>query len=180
METDPATPLVPTPAALQRASGPLRPANDPIAPQARPRRPAITVATIIERDRRFQMVEEETRDGLRLNQPAGHVEIGESIAAAAARETLEESAWRVRPTALVGVYHWQSPRNATYVRFTFAGEAQVHEPARPLDTGIVRVCWLDYDEIAARRALLRSPFVLRSLDDYRAGRRWPLGLISTL
>ena len=181
METDPAKPLETTgPAARSRASAAVRPANDAVASGVRSRRPAITVAAIIERDGRFLMVEEETREGLRLNQPAGHVEVGESIAAAAARETLEESAWHVRPTALVGVYHWQSPRRDTYVRFTFAAQAQVHEPSRALDVGIVRVHWLAYDDIAARARLLRSPFVLRSLDDYRAGRRWPLGLISTL
>ena len=79
--------------------------------------------------------------------------------------------------ALVGVYHWQSPLYGTYVRFTFAAAARVHEPARPLDVGIVRAMWLTYDEIAAHPKH-RSPFVLRSLDDYRAGRRFPLGLIS--
>ncbi len=105
---------------------------------------------------------------------------GESIAAAAARETLEEAAWQVNPIALVGVYHWQSPRNGTYVRFTFAAEPRAHERTRPLDTGIVRALWLTYDEIAARRQMHRSPLVLRSLDDYRAGRRWPLGLIASL
>lgn len=183
METDPAKPLdTGGPAVLRRrANGAaVRPANDPVATAVRPRRPAITVAAIIERDGRFLMVEEETRDGLRLNQPAGHVEVGESIAAAAARETLEESAWHVRPTALVGVYHWQSPRRDTFVRFTFAAQAQDHEPSRALDAGIVRIHWLAYDDIAARGALLRSPFVLRSLDDYRAGRQWPLGVIASL
>jgi ADP-ribose pyrophosphatase YjhB (NUDIX family) len=181
METDPAKPLdANSPATLRRANGGVRPANDPVAGGLRPRRPAITVAAIIERDGRFLMVEEQTREGLRLNQPAGHVEVGESIAAAAARETLEESAWHVRPTALVGVYHWQSPRRDAFVRFAFAAQAQAHEPSRALDAGIVGVHWLAYDDIAARERLLRSPFVLRSLDDYRAGRRWPLGLISTL
>ena len=166
--------------ALQPATGPLHPANDAVGPAARPRRPAITVATIIEREGRFLMIEEHTREGLRLNQPAGHVEVGESIAGAAARETLEESAWRVTPTALVGVYQWHSPRNGTYVRFAFAATPSHHEPARPLDSGIERILWLTYEEIAARAATHRSPLVLRSLDDYRAGRRWPLGLIETL
>jgi 8-oxo-dGTP pyrophosphatase MutT (NUDIX family) len=154
-------------------------ANDAVAPFAPASRPVITVATIAERDGRFLMIEEETRLGIRLNQPAGHVEVGESIAAAAARETLEEAAWRVDPTALVGVYHWQSPLYGTYVRFTFAASARMHEPARPLDSGIVRALWLTYDEIAAH-PMHRSPFVLRSLDDYRTGRRFPLGLIASL
>jgi 8-oxo-dGTP pyrophosphatase MutT (NUDIX family) len=166
--------------ATQSANVAVESANDAIVQGERPQRPVITVATIIEDDGRFLVIEEETRAGLRLNQPAGHVEVGESIAAAAARETLEEAAWRVDPVALVGVYHWQSPLYGTYVRFTFAAEARAHEPARPLDRGIVRAMWLTYDEIAARRATHRSPFVLRSLDDYRAGRRWPLGIISGL
>ena len=144
-------------------------------------RPAITVATIVERDGRFLLVEEETRSGLRLNQPAGHVEAGESIVSAAARETLEEAAWRVDPTALVGVYQWGSPDNGTtFVRFTFAAAPLAHEPARRLDTGIVRVLWLNYEDIAARQDVHRTPLVLRCLDDYRAGRRWPLGLIADL
>ena len=163
-------PLPVTPPAIESA-------NDAFAPVV-PQRPVITVATIAEQDGRYLVIEEETRVGVRLNQPAGHVEVGESIAAAAARETLEEAAWRVEPTALVGVYHWQSPLYGTYVRFTFAAIARGHESGRPLDTGIVRALWLTYDEIAARRSMHRSPFVLRSLDDYRAGCRWPLGIIS--
>ena len=168
---------------MERAVNPaneatIESANDAVAPDERPRRPVITVATIAERDGRFLVIEEETRVGLRLNQPAGHVEVGESIAAAAARETLEEAAWQVDPTALVGVYHWQSPLYGTYVRFTFAATPRRHERSRPLDRGIVRALWLTYDEIAARRSMHRSPFVLRSLDDYRAGCRWPLGIIS--
>lgn len=144
-------------------------------------RPAVTVAAVVERDGRYLIVEEETRAGLRLNQPAGHVEAGESIVAAAARETLEESAWRVEPTALVGVYQWQSTESGeTFVRFTFAATAREHEPARPLDAGIVRALWLSYGDIAARIEQHRSPLVLRSVDDYRAGRRWPLGVIASL
>jgi len=156
-------------------------------PQLQPRpyvgvtRPAVTVATIVERDGRFLLIEEETRNGLRLNQPAGHVEAGESIVSAAARETLEEAAWRVDPTALVGVYQWRSPDSGTtFVRFTFAATPRRHEPNRPLDTGILRALWLSYDDIAARRDLHRNPLVLQSLDDYRAGTRWPLGVIANL
>ena len=159
----------------QRAA--IESANDAVGPAVPARRPVITVATIAERDGRFLMIEEETRVGVRLNQPAGHVEVGESIASAAARETLEEAAWQVDPTALVGVYHWQSPLYGTYVRFTFAAVPRAHERERALDVGIVRALWLTYDEIAAH-PMHRSPFVLRSLDDYRAGCRWPLGIIS--
>ena len=165
--------------AVQARNASVDSANDAVAPVASKPRPVITVATIAERDGRFLMIEEETRMGVRLNQPAGHVEIGESIAAAAARETLEEAAWQVDPTALVGVYHWQSPLYGTYVRFAFAAKPRSHDPARPLDVGIVRTLWLTYDEIAAH-PMHRSPFVLRSIDDYRAGRRYPLGLIASL
>ena len=87
-------------------------------------RPTVTVATIVERDGRFLVVEEETRTGMRLNQPAGHLEVGESLPAAAIRETLEETGWHVVPTALVGVYRWQTPDSqSTFVRFTFAADA---------------------------------------------------------
>ncbi|HET6801321.1 MAG TPA: NUDIX hydrolase [Casimicrobiaceae bacterium] len=145
------------------------------------KRPTLTVATVVERDGRFLLIEEKTRNGLRLNQPAGHVESGESIVSAAARETLEEAAWRVDPTALVGVYQWKAATNGTtFVRFTFAAAAREHEPDRPLDAGIVRALWLTYEDVAARPDQHRSPLVLRSIDDYRAGKRWPLGLIANL
>ena len=144
-------------------------------------RPAVTVATVVERAGRFLLIEEETRHGLRLNQPAGHVEVGESLVSAAARETLEEAAWRVDPTALVGVYHWgPDSSGAAFVRVTFAASPRTHEADRPLDTGIVRAMWLTYEEIAQRHASHRSPLVMRSIDDYRAGRRWPLALIANL
>jgi 8-oxo-dGTP pyrophosphatase MutT (NUDIX family) len=166
---------------VQQPPPSLQSANDAVGPAARAaRRPVITVATIIEREGRFLVIEEETRLGIRLNQPAGHVEVGESIAAAAVRETLEEAAWEVEPIALVGIYHWQAPLADAYVRFTFSARARAHDRERPLDVGIVRALWLTYDEIAARRAAHRSPLVLRSFDDYRAGRQWPLGVIAGL
>ncbi len=144
-------------------------------------RPAVTVAAIVVEGDRYLVVEETTRAGLRLNQPAGHLESGETVAAAAARETLEETGYRVTPTALVGVYRWQSPETgATFVRFAFAADVVAHEPARPLDEGIVRALWLPYAEIVAQRARHRSPLVLRCIDDFRAGRRLPLDLVSEL
>jgi 8-oxo-dGTP pyrophosphatase MutT (NUDIX family) len=143
-----------------------------------PARPAVTVATVVERDGRFLLVQEETRAGIRLNQPAGHLESGETLPAAAARETLEETGWHVEPTALVGVYRWRAPgTGTTFVRFSFAGIAHVHDPVRPLDSGIVRAVWMTYEEIAATRAEHRSPLVLRCIDDYRAGTRMPLDLV---
>jgi 8-oxo-dGTP pyrophosphatase MutT (NUDIX family) len=141
-------------------------------------RPAVTVATVVERDGRYLMVEEETRAGRKLNQPAGHLESGESIAAGAARETLEETGWRVRPTEVIGIYTWTAADNgATFVRFTYAAEILGHDAGRALDHGIVQALWLTYDELTARRADHRTPLVLRCVDDHRAGRRWPAGLI---
>jgi 8-oxo-dGTP pyrophosphatase MutT (NUDIX family) len=145
---------------------------------ARPR-PVVTVANIVERDGAYLLVEEETRFGRKLNQPAGHVEAGESLIEAAVREALEETAWHVHPTALVGIYRWMSERTGeTFVRFGFAGDATAHDAARPLDTGIVGALWLPYDAIVARRNDHRSPMVLRCIDDYRAGKRWPLAFVT--
>ncbi len=144
-------------------------------------RPAATVATVVERDGLFLLVEEETRAGRKLNQPAGHVEAGESLPAAAARETLEETGWHVVPTALVGIYRWSAPETgATFIRFSFAGDAQEHDAARALDAGIVRALWLPYEEVVALREDHRSPLVLRCIDDYRAGKRWPLNFVQEI
>ncbi|HVF63529.1 MAG TPA: NUDIX hydrolase [Casimicrobiaceae bacterium] len=141
-------------------------------------RPAVTIAAVVERDGRYLLVLERTARGLRLNQPAGHLESGESLLAGAARETLEEAAWRVDPFALIGIYRWQAPDDgSTFVRFAYAAKAVLHEADRPLDSEIVDAQWLDYDEIVARRDEHRSPLVLRCIDDYRAGRRFPLDLV---
>ena len=141
-------------------------------------RPTVTVAAIVERGGAFLLVREKTRNGLRLNQPAGHLEPGETPPAGAARETLEEAAWRVEPVALVGIYRWDAPDNgATFVRFAYAATPVAAVPGRALDDGIVDALWVPYEEIVARRDEHRSPLVLRCIDDYRAGRRWPLDLV---
>ena len=144
-------------------------------------RPVVTVAAIVVREGAFLLVEEETRAGVRLNQPAGHLEAGETLVAAAMRETLEETCYRVTPTALVGVYRWHAPETgATFIRFAFAGEVVAHEIERKLDVGILRALWLTYDELLARRAMHRSPLVLRCIDDYRAGSRRPLDHVTEM
>lgn len=147
-------------------------------------KPSTTAASIIENEGRFLLVEEHTRDGLRLNQPAGHLDPGESLEAAAVRETLEETAHHVEPIALVGVYMSRyrsdsSGVDVTYVRFGFACRLIGFDAERPLDRGIVRALWLTADEIRARQAEHRSPLVLRTLEDYLAGRRFPLDLLYT-
>ena len=138
-------------------------------------RPDVTVACIVPRGQQFLLVEERVRGELVLNQPAGHLERGESLAQAALRETLEETAWSVRLTGLVGIYQWTNPDNDThFLRFTFAAEPLGHDAARALDEGIVRALWMTREEIAAAAARLRSPMVLRGVDDYLDGRRQPL------
>ncbi len=140
-------------------------------------RPNVTVAAVIERDGRFLLVEEETPEGLRLNQPAGHLEQGESLTDACVRETLEETAWHFVPTALVGIYLWPRPQgDITYLRFAFCGELGAHEE-RALDTGIVRALWLTPEEMAATRERHRSPLILQCVADHLAGRRYPLDLL---
>jgi len=141
-------------------------------------KPNVTVAAVVERDGRFLLVEEETEDGVRINQPAGHLDAGESLVDACARETLEETAWHFRPTALVGVYQWPRPRrDITYLRFAFAGELGAEEIGRPLDDGILRAVWLTAAEVEASRARHRSPLIWQCVQDWLAGRRFPLDLI---
>lgn len=142
-------------------------------------KPNTTVAALIERDGRFMLVEERINGELRLNQPAGHVDQGESIVHACVREGLEETGHHIRPTALVGIYQWTPPERPelTYLRFAFAADVLGEEPGYQLDEGIERPVWLSYEEIAARRAQHRSPLLLACIDDYRAGRRYPLELL---
>ena len=147
-------------------------------------RPSVTVAAVIERDGRFLLIEEETSHGLKLNTPAGHLDPGESPAEGCAREALEETAWGFRPTALVGIYlarfiKKSDGEDVTYMRFAFCGELGDHHPGRPLDQGIVRTLWMTLDEIRASSARHRSPMVLRCIEDYLAGVRYPLDAVYT-
>ena len=143
--------------------------------------PHLTVATIIERDGRFLLVEEYADgDDLVYNQPAGHLDEHETLAAAAIRETLEETAWEVEVNAVIGVYSWTHPKGETFIRTCFAGTALHHHPDQPLDYGIQRTVWLTREEIALLGPRLRSPMVLRCVDDYLAGKQYPLELFHYL
>lgn len=144
-------------------------------------KPNVTVAAIAEREGRFLMVEEQTASGVRLNQPAGHLDEGESLLDAVVRETLEESAYRFVPRALVGIYQWtREDGEVTYLRFAFTGEISGHESGRCLDEGILRTTWMTAGELDATGERHRSPLVLRCVTDFLAGRRYPLDLISHL
>jgi 8-oxo-dGTP pyrophosphatase MutT (NUDIX family) len=140
--------------------------------------PSVTVAAIIERDGRFLFVEE-IQDGRRvLNQPAGHLDPGETLIAACAREVMEETAHRFEPAALVGIYRWHyKPADVTFLRFCFSGKLLGVED-RPLDQEIVELHWLNEGELKARSRQHRSPLVQQCLDDYLAGRRFPLDVLS--
>ena len=151
--------------------------------------PHVTVAAVVERDGRFLLVEEHTPAGLRLNQPAGHLEAGETLTQAVIRETLEETAQSFVPAALVGVYmaHFSRPDTVdgpqdgvTYLRFTYCGSTGSEPPeVRALDPDIVRTVWMSADELRACPERHRTPLVMQCIDDYLAGRRFPLDFVQT-
>ena len=148
------------------------------------------MAAVIEKDGHFLLVEERTPEGLRLNNPAGHLDPGESPAGGCARETLEETAYQFTPAALVGIYlsRFLRPENSspgsaaediTYLRFAYCGTLGTFDAARTLDTGIVRTVWLTPEEVRASVARHRSPLVVQCMEDYLRGQRYPLELITT-
>ena len=141
-------------------------------------KPSVTVAAVVERDGRFLLVEEETSHGRLYNQPAGHLDPGESLTEAVVRETMEETAHAFKPTALLGVYQYHHPGDdVTYIRFAFIGEIIAHEADRALDHGIIRAVWFTPGEVRREAPRHRSPLVLRCMDDYLAGRRYPLAVL---
>ncbi len=151
-------------------------------------KPSVTVAAIIERDGQFLLVEEHTPEGLRLNNPAGHLDPGESLQAGCIREALEETARHFTPTALVGIYlsRFQRPASAghvaqdiTYLRFAYCGSVSDELPDHKLDTGIVRTLWMRPEEVRESVTRHRSPLVLQCMQDYLRGQRWPLEMIYT-
>jgi len=144
-------------------------------------KPDVTVAAVAQRDGKFLFVEERSGGRVVLNQPAGHLEDGETFLEAVVRETLEETAWRFEPQAVVGVYVWRPPHAPrTFLRVAFSGELLDHDPGRPLDRGILRTRWLAREQLHEPRLRLRSPLVTQCVDDYLAGARYPLALISHL
>ena len=144
-------------------------------------RPHVTVACVVADGERYLMVEEEVNGRLVYNQPAGHLDDGESLAAAALRETLEETGWTVELRHLIGVHQWRSTEHGdAVVRFSFAARAVSHDPERPLDTDIRRALWLTRTEIAALGDRLRSPMILQSIDLWLGGQRLPLDILSHL
>jgi len=143
--------------------------------------PDVTVAAIAEDRGRFLVVEERINSRLVINQPAGHVENGETLVEAVARETMEETAWRFMPQAFLGAYLWRNPRTGrSTMRFAFSGSVSDHDASLPLDRGIIRTHWLSRAEMLERERRLRSPLVLRCVDDYLAGQRHSLSAVAHL
>ncbi len=139
--------------------------------------PRVTVATVVCRAGQVLLVEEE-KDGRRvLNQPAGHLDPGESLVEAAVRETREETGWEVRPTAFIGAYQWNAPDGTPFLRFAFAAEPLRHHPDQALDSGIVQALWLTPAALQADMARLRSPLVWQTVSDWLAGQRHPLSIL---
>jgi 8-oxo-dGTP pyrophosphatase MutT (NUDIX family) len=142
--------------------------------------PHLTVAAVIESEQRFLLIEEESDGLIVFNQPAGHWDEGETLIEAVIRETLEEAAWHFEPQAITGIYQYTSPVNQiTYLRVCFCGQHYSHEPNHTLDTGILRTVWLSRNDVA-NLSNLRSPMVLRCIDDHLSGIRYPLSLITSL
>lgn len=139
--------------------------------------PHLTVATIVEQNGHFLMVEEMQGQQRVINQPAGHLEADESLIEAAVRETLEETGWTVRPTGVTGIYLFKAANGETYQRVCFVAEALEHDPLRELDDGIICASWLSLGELEKRRNELRSYLVLDCLHDYHHKPHYPLEVI---
>lgn len=146
-----------------------------------PLKPDVTVAAVVEQDGQFLVVEERINHRLVFNQPAGHVEAGETLIEAAIREVREETAWLFEPIFMLGAYLWRNPSNGrATLRFAFSGTVSDHRALQPLDKGIITTHWLSHPELLERSPRLRSPLVLRCIDDYRAGKRLPLDSVAYL
>lgn len=141
----------------------------------------ITVATILQRDDKFLMVEEECHGEVVINQPAGHVENGESLPNAAVRETFEETGWHIEVDSVISLYRWRMPETGeTYFRVAFGGRLLGYDPDHPLDDGILRATWMSPAELEANASQLRSPLVMRCIIDYLNNIRYPIDLLVDL
>ncbi len=144
-------------------------------------KPHLTVASIIEHAGRFLLVQERISGQSVYNQPAGHLEDNESLVDAVVRETLEETAWHFKPEAITGIYRWRHPDNQeSFIRVSFKGQTLYHDPDAELDDCIERILWLTAEEIRQQQERLRSPMVMRSIDDYLSGKSWPLDLLTDI
>lgn len=164
----------------------LAPVPQPIAPAATGKvrwKPNVTVAALIERDGKFLLVEEDTSDGILLNNPAGHLDPGESPLQAVIRETLEETACQFQPESFVGMFmsRFRRTRNGedtTYLRLAFHGTVSEADPSLELDEGILRTVWMTADEIRSQPHRMRSPLVIECIEAYLAGERYPLSILN--
>lgn len=139
--------------------------------------PHVTVAVVVERDKKYLLVEELSNGALVFNQPAGHLEQSETLAAAAIRETGEETGWTIKLNGIVGIsLHLSDHNQVTYHRTTFFGEAVSHDPDQPLDEGIRRALWMTYEEMLTQRDRMRSELVIKTVEQYRDGHRYPMTL----
>jgi 8-oxo-dGTP pyrophosphatase MutT (NUDIX family) len=153
----------------------------PIIIEDMPRSPEVTVAAVAEDNGRFLVVEERINRRLVINQPAGHVERGETLLQAVVREVREETAWLFAPRAFIGAYLWRNPASGrSTLRFAFTGTVADHQPSQPLDRGIVRTHWLSQADLIQREPQLRSPLVLRCIEDYLIGALRPLATVAAL
>src|SRR6266850_2542444 len=152
--------------------------SDPVYSAPMTLKPDVTVAAIVQRDQRFLLVEERAARRVVLNQPAGHLEDRETLIEAVVREALEETAWQFVPQALTGIYLWKNPANGrAFLRIAFAGVVEGFRADRPLDRGILRTLWLTREELSQNLPRHRSPLVMRCVDDFLAGRRFPLEVL---
>ena len=144
-------------------------------------KPHVTVASVIENEGKYLLVEETINGKQVLNQPAGHLEPDETLIDAVIRETLEETGWDFQPEHLINVYRLNLQlKNQTYLRFNFAGQALSFDPDRELDAGIDRAVWLSYDDIINAESRHRSPLVMQAIQDYTSGIRYPLSLLQDI
>jgi NADH pyrophosphatase NudC (nudix superfamily) len=143
-------------------------------------KPHVTVAAVIEKDNKFLLVEENTDNGIAFNQPAGHLENGETIITAISREVNEETAWQFEPAHIIAIQLWRkNSEYPSFLRVCFAGKVHTHNPKQNLDDDIIETHWLSREQIAEKQSQLRSPLVLKTVDAYLSGNRYPLSLLES-